>query len=50
MDLIVHHVFEALVVSGAEEDLRGQLTTCEAVIEHLQDPTEDSQHGMWMQQ
>lgn len=47
VDLIVHHVFEALVVSGAEEDLRSQLTTCETVIQHLQDPREDRQHDVY---
>lgn len=42
MDLIVHHVFETLVVSGPEEDLGGQLAARETVIQHLQDPREDS--------
>lgn len=43
MDLVIHHVFEALVVSGAEEDLRGQLATRETVIQHLR---ERRQHGV----
>ena len=36
MDLVVHHVLEALVVCGPDEDLGGELAAGEAVVEDLQ--------------
>ena len=35
MDLVVHHVLEALVVRGPDEDLGGQLAAGEAVVQNL---------------
>lgn len=35
VDLIVHHVLQSLVVGGADEDLRGQLPSSEAVVQNL---------------
>ena len=35
MDLIIHHMFQPLVVGGAKEHLRVQLAAGEAIVEHL---------------
>lgn len=35
VDLVVHHVLEALVVRGPDEDLGGELAAREAVIQNL---------------
>ena len=37
VDLIVHHVLQALVVGGVQEDLGLQLAACVAVVHHLHD-------------
>lgn len=42
MDLVVHHVLQALVVCGPEEDLRGNLTAGETVVQHLEGKDEAS--------
>ena len=35
VDLVIHHVFEALVVGGPQEDLGADLTPCEATVKDL---------------
>ena len=35
MDLVVHHVLQALVVGWADEDLSVELATCEPVVQNL---------------
>ena len=35
MDLVIHHVFQSLVVGGAKEHLCIQLATSKAIVEHL---------------
>ena len=35
MNLVVHHVLEALVVGGAQEDLRVELAASETVVQDL---------------
>lgn len=35
VDLIIHHVLQALVVGGTDEDLRRQLPPSEAVVQNL---------------
>ncbi len=35
MDLVIHHVLQSLVVGGAKEYLCIELTTSEAIVEHL---------------
>lgn len=38
MDLVIHHVFQALVIGGAKEHLGVQLPPSEAIVEHLVPP------------
>ena len=35
MNLVIHHVFQSLVVGGAKEHLCIQLATSKAIVEHL---------------
>lgn len=35
MDLVIHHVFQSLVVGGAKEHLCIQLATSKAIVEHF---------------
>ena len=35
MDLVIHHVFQSLVVGGAKEYLCIQLATSKAIVEHF---------------
>lgn len=39
MDLVIHHVLQALVVGGVQEDLGFELTTGMTVVHHLPTPT-----------
>ena len=35
VDLVIHHVLQALVVGWADEDLSVELATCEPVVQNL---------------
>ena len=37
MDFVIHHVLQTLIVSWTQENLGVQLSTCETIIQHLQE-------------